>query len=689
MSNTGNTTSAFNVNLFLANTAVPSGVTTQLVLYKTYKTPVAAPNGCELSVETRNVLISSVPSPMFVTSGASVPDPNDPSEKNATLWLAPGEVARITLRVYDPDRSDNIIYTNADGTTASIDPAFNPQTQVTPGISGQGVDPLDPPGATQPPIVTPTGSNLFFLQQPTTAGLNAAIAPAVTVRTFDNTGAGLPGVLVALSLAVPGTATLSGNTAMSSASGVAIFPLLSVDTPGTYQLIASAASPGVVATAVSNPFTISLGTIPASVTITDWAAIYNNEDHPVTVTTVPPGLATSVTYNGSATPPTAIGAYLVQATITAPGYIGSASVTQTIANTLSAGGPGGGPYPALGALSCGPGVFATGMRVAVNGSPTNDAFGFIGYAVTSASLLCGPAESAKFGGGTTPNANLSCSPGDVMVGIFGTQSNVVTSIGPRCQTPGSVDTTQPVGALPNNGGTPFSFTCPAGHAVTGVVGGQGAVLDSAALVCGVIPPAGPAVNAATPSTLAAFQYVTITGANLPATTQNDVLFSQGGPEHASDYLFTAGSTMVIARVPTGVLTDGPATVRLKNGPDTVTTNAFPITISGTPGAPVLTSLLNQCSGGTRHHEPVTRRHCSRSRATASVPPTPQSCGHQSPPRGRCSRSRSSSPRPARQGEFVPTPWATLSYPCLAPQRVAGHVATADSDAVGLQRQPTE
>ena len=48
VSNTGNTTSAFNVNLFLANTTIPPGVTTQLVLYKTYQTPVAAPNGCEL-----------------------------------------------------------------------------------------------------------------------------------------------------------------------------------------------------------------------------------------------------------------------------------------------------------------------------------------------------------------------------------------------------------------------------------------------------------------------------------------------------------------------------------------------------------------------------------------------------------------------------------------------------------------
>ena len=123
----------------------------------------------------------------------------------------------------------------------------------------------------------------------------------------------------------------------------------------------------------------------------------------MTVTTVPRAWRRRSPTTAVATPPTAIGAYLVQATVTAPGYLGGASVTQTIANTVSAGGSGGGPYPALGALSCGPGVFATGLRVAVDGSPTNDAFGYINYAVTSASLLCGPAETAKFGGGTTPN----------------------------------------------------------------------------------------------------------------------------------------------------------------------------------------------------------------------------------------------------------------------------------------------
>ncbi len=55
--------------------------------------------------------------------------------------------------------------------------------------------------------------------------------------------------------------------------------------------------------------------------------------------------------------------------------------------------------------------------------------------------------------------------------------------------------------------------------------------------------------------------------------------------------------MVIARVPTGVLANGPATVRLKNAAGTVFTNSLPVTIAGTPGAPVLLTIYNGGFGG--------------------------------------------------------------------------------------------
>ena len=82
----------------------------------------------------------------------------------------------------------------------------------------------------------------------------------------------------------------------------------------------------------------------------------------------------------------------------------------------------------------------------------------------------------------------------------------------------------------------------------------------------------------TPTATGAGQMLTIRGANLPATGAADVLFSQGGPEVAATYTWTAGSTQVIARLP-GSLTSGPATVRLKNPGDTISTGPYPITIS--------------------------------------------------------------------------------------------------------------
>ena len=79
MSNIGNTTAAFNVNMFLAKAGVPAGIKTQLILHKIYKTPVPSPNGCDLKFETRNILIANIPNPTFITPDRPVPDQNDPS----------------------------------------------------------------------------------------------------------------------------------------------------------------------------------------------------------------------------------------------------------------------------------------------------------------------------------------------------------------------------------------------------------------------------------------------------------------------------------------------------------------------------------------------------------------------------------------------------------------------------------
>ena len=481
VSNIGNTTAAFNVNLFLNNTTVPAGLKTQLVVYKIYQTPVLDPNGCDLRTETRNLLLFNVPSPNFISPGEGLPNQNDPSDTNATLWLAPGEVGRVTLRVFDDDTSNNLIVTNLDGSTASIDPAFNPATAVTAGVSGQGVDVLDPAGATRPPVVTTTGTNLVYLQQPSNVIPGATMTPAVSVRVYDNAGTPLPGVQVTIALVNAPGAVLTGALAVSDANGIATFGGLSVNIPVVGAVLrATATSPGVVAAGTSAPFNVVLPITPATVVISNTSSIFNGLPKPVTITTGPLGLATAVTYNGSPTEPSAIGAYFAQATVTAPGYTGGGTAVKIIASTPSGGGPGGGPY----ARSCSSGAFAVGFG----------ANNFSTYGLLNARLECetgGPTERFVLDNNNPMVMTSACAPGQVMVGFHGlasfsdvTAGPFVKSLGARCQDRAGAFDIVTVAAV-GISGDPFGpFDCPAGQAVVGVVGGAGAVLDSVALVCG-------------------------------------------------------------------------------------------------------------------------------------------------------------------------------------------------------------
>lgn len=69
---------------------------------------------------------------------------------------------------------------------------------------------------------------------------------------------------------------------------------------------------------------------PAVVTLGDLAASYDGGPQPVTVTTVPEGLAFSVTYNGLPDVPIELGAYTVEVTVNDPVYSGVASGTLVI-----------------------------------------------------------------------------------------------------------------------------------------------------------------------------------------------------------------------------------------------------------------------------------------------------------------------------------------------------------------------
>ncbi len=77
--------------------------------------------------------------------------------------------------------------------------------------------------------------------------------------------------------------------------------------------------------------TVTVAAIPtASISFSGTNVPYNGNPRPVAITTTPSNVAVAVTYNGSATAPTAVGAYAVNASVTASNYQGSNSTTLTI-----------------------------------------------------------------------------------------------------------------------------------------------------------------------------------------------------------------------------------------------------------------------------------------------------------------------------------------------------------------------
>ncbi|MGC3996301.1 MAG: Ig-like domain repeat protein [Anaeromyxobacter sp.] len=96
LTNTGNTSHSYHLKIV----GTPTGGPLQLVVSKPSYTPLAI--GCVLLQQPRNVVVLNVPdvSAAILPPGSALLDPNipDPSTTNATVELAPGETAQITLR---------------------------------------------------------------------------------------------------------------------------------------------------------------------------------------------------------------------------------------------------------------------------------------------------------------------------------------------------------------------------------------------------------------------------------------------------------------------------------------------------------------------------------------------------------------------------------------------------------------
>jgi hypothetical protein len=146
------------------------------------------------------------------------------------------------------------------------------------------------------------------------------------------------------------TWTFDGTPKPATVNTIPAGLALSVTYNGSTNVPVDSGSYQVSATVTQSGYTGSLSGLlyiakaTASVTIGNLNFTYDGSPKNVTATTNPTGLAVTITYDGSLTPPVSAGTYAVVATVNDPNYQGTATGTMTIADAQAA------PVPALGML---------------------------------------------------------------------------------------------------------------------------------------------------------------------------------------------------------------------------------------------------------------------------------------------------------------------------------------------------
>jgi hypothetical protein len=136
--NDGNTSTSYSVKL-LQNVAPPDGFKVQLILSTTNMIPVS--RNCSLGYQRQTLVIANITNPVYTNPlDLASTGITDPSKTNATIILAPGQQAKLTVRVVDPDRRDNIKFDISKG--------------ISPVMVAHGVNSADARGGSKRPPIT-------------------------------------------------------------------------------------------------------------------------------------------------------------------------------------------------------------------------------------------------------------------------------------------------------------------------------------------------------------------------------------------------------------------------------------------------------------------------------------------------------------------------------------------------------
>jgi uncharacterized protein YjbI with pentapeptide repeats len=196
ITNTGNTTAPYTVRL-IKKTDLPQGYKLQLIVYKVYTTPSA--KGCTLLETTHNQLVANIVNPNFSdVSQIGTVDLTNPDPSNVSLYLEPGQQARVTVRVLAPTNT-----AGADFVMTAVKPAIISQA---PNV-GFGVGVI--PGNAIALIVTSSGLPDTIKNSSYSAQLNA-IGGVGALTWSLNSGTLPPGLNISSTGAITGVATTPG-----------------------------------------------------------------------------------------------------------------------------------------------------------------------------------------------------------------------------------------------------------------------------------------------------------------------------------------------------------------------------------------------------------------------------------------------------------------------------------------------
>jgi hypothetical protein len=248
--NAGNTTSAFTFKMIIAGFEATNypGFGFQLLIYRVHWVPTASsePGACGLKQRHQDELIANIVNPILFNPDIENPDIENPDIENpdienASFWLEPGDKAYVTLRVFDPNKNDNV----------KFDPAVTPIMGVAAAQAANTVDELANRQA--PPVSSPVAA-LTILNDTLPAG-----KPNTAYATYLVAVGGKPHYAWTVAGALPAGLSLNPSTGAITGTPTAsgVFPLTF-----TVADAASGTASKTLPLTVAAPCTVSRPSIP-------------------------------------------------------------------------------------------------------------------------------------------------------------------------------------------------------------------------------------------------------------------------------------------------------------------------------------------------------------------------------------------------------------------------------------------